>query len=84
MLRSLEVEKLIADPHVRGLFFNDSFDEYARIAQDSCTDTQVKALALSLLSHREQIEGRLLSALADTVEWNRRMRLLMSVAEHRQ
>lgn len=84
MVRNVEVEKLIADPYVRGLFFNDTFSEYERIAQGSRTDTEVKALALSLLSYRDQIKERWLSALSDVIEWNRRMSLLMSVAERHQ
>ena len=66
-----------ADAGVPGLFFRDSFEQYRDAVQSGLDAASVKAQALALLSHREQIEGRLLSALSDVLEWHRRLQELM-------
>lgn len=70
-----------ADTGVPGLFFHDSFEQYRAAVQSGLDAASVKAQALALLSHREQIEGRLLSALSDVLEWHRRMQELMDHGE---
>lgn len=70
-----------ADTGVSGLFFHDSFEQYREAVQSGLDAASVKTQALALLAHREQIEGRLLSALSDVLEWHRRMQELMDHGE---
>ncbi len=66
-----------ADPNVSGLFFHDSFDKFREAVQASPDPASLKARALALLSCRDQIEGRFLSALSDVLEWHQRLQELV-------